>query len=77
MMLISIIRFWAYGWIEKFYIEPKFFFSFYGFDWIEPLGGFKKGKLANISNLTTFPSFFCTLFLLNFSLIFLYPFAFL
>lgn len=38
MMLISIIRFWAYGWIEKFYIEPKFFFSFYGFEWIHPLG---------------------------------------
>ncbi len=38
MMLISIIRFWAYGWIEKFYIEPKFFFSFYGFEWVQPLG---------------------------------------
>lgn len=40
MMFISIIRFWAYGWIEKFYIEPKFFFSFYGFEWIQPLGAF-------------------------------------
>ncbi|MDF1695450.1 MAG: HTTM domain-containing protein [Saprospiraceae bacterium] len=38
MMFISIIRFWAYGWIEKFYIEPKFFFSFYGFDWVHPIG---------------------------------------
>lgn len=38
MMLISIIRFWYYGWIEKFYIEPKFFFSFYGFEWIHPIG---------------------------------------
>jgi len=38
MMFISIIRFWAYGWIEKFYIEPKFFFSFYGFEWVQPLG---------------------------------------
>lgn len=40
MMFISIIRFWSYGWIEKFYIEPKFFFSFYGFEWIFPLGTF-------------------------------------
>lgn len=38
MMFISIIRFWSYGWIEKFYIEPKFFFSYYGFEWIKPLG---------------------------------------
>lgn len=40
MMFISIIRFWAYGWIEKFYIEPQFFFSFYGFEWIKPVGVF-------------------------------------
>ena len=38
MMCISIIRFWYYGWIEKFYIEPKFFFSYYGFEWIKPIG---------------------------------------
>ena len=40
MMFISIIRFWSYGWIEKFYIEPKFFFSFYGFEWIAPIGNY-------------------------------------
>jgi hypothetical protein len=39
-MFISIIRFWAYGWIEKFYIEPKFFFSFYGFEWVQPIGNY-------------------------------------
>ena len=39
MMLVSIIRFWAYGWIEKLYLEPKFHFSYYGFEWIKPLGG--------------------------------------
>ncbi len=38
MMFISIVRFWHYGWIEKFYIEPKFFFSYYGFEWVKPLG---------------------------------------
>lgn len=38
MMLISIIRFWANGWISKLYIEPKFFFSFYGFEWVKPFG---------------------------------------
>jgi len=38
MMFISIARFWAYGWIEKFYLEPKFFFSYYGFGWVKPFG---------------------------------------
>ena len=38
MMLWSIIRFWSYGWINTLYIEPKFAFSFYGFDWLPLLG---------------------------------------
>ncbi|WP_424962895.1 HTTM domain-containing protein [Ekhidna sp.] len=40
MMFISIIRFWANGWIEKLYIEPTFFFSYYGFEWIKPIGNY-------------------------------------
>ncbi len=40
MMLLSIIRFWANGWIEKLYILPKFHFSYYGFSWIKPLGNY-------------------------------------
>ncbi|MDO6597112.1 HTTM domain-containing protein [Oceanihabitans sp. 2_MG-2023] len=40
LMLISIIRFWSYGWIEKLYLEPKFHFSFYGFEWVKPIGNF-------------------------------------
>ena len=38
MMVLSIIRFWGYGWIDKLYIQPKFFFSYYGFEWVKPLG---------------------------------------
>jgi hypothetical protein len=37
IMLISTIRFMAKGWIHDFYIVPKFFFPFYGFEWIRPL----------------------------------------
>ena len=40
MMLISIIRFWSYGWIDKLYIQPKFFFSYYGFEWVKPIGNY-------------------------------------
>jgi len=38
LMFVSILRFWSYGWIEKFYIAPDFHFSFYGFSWVRPLG---------------------------------------
>lgn len=37
-MLISIIRFALNGWIQKLYIEPDFFFSYYGFEWVQPPG---------------------------------------
>ena len=38
MMLFSIIRFWAKGWIEKLYIDPVFHFKYYGFEWVTDLG---------------------------------------
>lgn len=38
MMFISVVRFWSYGWIEKLYIKPDFFFSYYGFEFVKPLG---------------------------------------
>ncbi len=40
MMLASIIRFWANGWIDKLYIQPKFFFTYYGFSWVQPIGNY-------------------------------------
>lgn len=40
MMFASILRFWWNGWIEKLYILPKLSFSYYGFEWVKPLGGF-------------------------------------
>ncbi|WP_342670962.1 HTTM domain-containing protein [Lewinella cohaerens] len=40
LMLISLIRFAALGWIEKLYLEPSFHFTFYGFGWVKPLGGY-------------------------------------
>ncbi|WP_405207688.1 HTTM domain-containing protein [Aquimarina sp. LLG6339-5] len=40
MMFISIIRFWSYGWIDKLYVQPTFFFSYYGFDFIKPIGSY-------------------------------------
>lgn len=40
MMLFSLIRFTSYGWIDKLYIQPKFHFTYFGFDWVKPLGNY-------------------------------------
>lgn len=40
MMLFGILRFWYNGWIEKLYLEPTFHFSYYGFEWIKPIGNY-------------------------------------
>ncbi len=40
MMVISIIRFWYHGWIEKLYIAPRWHFTYYGFEWVQPWGDF-------------------------------------
>lgn len=38
MMLLSILRFWYNGWIEKLYLTPTYHFSYFGFEWIKPIG---------------------------------------
>ena len=40
MMFFSIVRFWYHGWIEKLYLQPKFQFSYYGFEWVKPIGNY-------------------------------------
>jgi hypothetical protein len=34
----SMIRFWSKGWIYELYIKPKYFFHFYGFEFVKPFG---------------------------------------
>ncbi|ALJ00207.1 HTTM domain-containing protein [Rufibacter tibetensis] len=38
MMLGSILRFVAKGWVYELYVAPKVYFPFYGFEWVKPLG---------------------------------------
>ncbi|GAA4460430.1 HTTM domain-containing protein [Nemorincola caseinilytica] len=38
MLFGGVIRFWLRGWIEELYIRPHFYFHYYGFEWIKPLG---------------------------------------
>jgi hypothetical protein len=40
MLFLSTVRFWANGWIESLYIKPKYFFNFYGFEFVKPLGNY-------------------------------------
>ncbi|HET8861601.1 HTTM domain-containing protein [Marivirga sp.] len=74
MMLASIIRFWTNGWIDKQYIEPEFYFPYYGFEWIKSWGdpgmyllfalmGFAAIGIA----LGAFYRFSATLFFLSFT----------
>ncbi|MVM30824.1 HTTM domain-containing protein [Spirosoma sp. HMF4905] len=38
MLFGSIVRFWSNGWIVDLYITPHYFFPFYGFEFVKPLG---------------------------------------
>lgn len=37
LMCISTLRFMSNGWIDALYIQPKFHFTYLGFEWIRPL----------------------------------------
>lgn len=53
LMLGSIVRFWSYGWIDKLYIEPQWHFTYFGFEWVKPLGSYTYG-LFIICGLSAF-----------------------
>jgi vitamin K-dependent gamma-carboxylase len=36
-MSVSMLRFIAYGWIDAFFVTPRFHFKYWGFAWVEPL----------------------------------------
>jgi hypothetical protein len=38
LMFFSIARFWWRGWITAVYVEPRFHFTYMGFEWVQPLG---------------------------------------
>ncbi|MEZ4902808.1 MAG: HTTM domain-containing protein [Spirosomataceae bacterium] len=40
MLFGSIVRFWLKGWITTLYIQPRYFFPFYGFEFVKPLGNY-------------------------------------
>ncbi|GGF70655.1 HTTM domain-containing protein [Wenyingzhuangia marina] len=46
LMLGSLIRFVAMDWVAKFYILPKWHFTYYGFGWVKTLGIYTYGLFA-------------------------------
>ncbi|HTL06666.1 MAG TPA: HTTM domain-containing protein [Chitinophagaceae bacterium] len=38
LMFFSLLRFWWRGWISTVYIQPRFHFTYLGFEWVKPLG---------------------------------------
>ena len=36
MGALAALRFFTHGWIDKYYVEPHIFFSYWGFSWIRP-----------------------------------------
>lgn len=39
IMLWEVMRYFHYDWIERYYIDPTFFFTYFGFDWVQPWPG--------------------------------------
>ena len=46
LILASVVRFWAKGWIAELYLRPKFFFPYYGLEFVRPLGAYTYGLFA-------------------------------
>lgn len=38
-MLMAVLRFFAHGWIAEYFLQPRHFFSYYGFEWVRPWPG--------------------------------------
>lgn len=37
LLCVSTLRFLFNGWVERFFVTPHYFFSYSGFEWVEPL----------------------------------------
>jgi len=50
ILLLGTIRFVYNGWVETLYLQPRFFFNFFGFEWVQPFG--KMGMYALLAVIT-------------------------
>lgn len=78
IMLWEVFRYFSHGWVRRYYIEPKFYFSYFGFDWVKPWPGdgmyvhfLVLGALALCILLGLFYRVAAALFFLGFTYVFL------
>lgn len=38
LLLVGLVRFWLRGWIDELYVQPRYFFPYYGLEFVRPLG---------------------------------------
>ena len=75
MMFASTLRFILKGWVEELYINPTYFFTYYGFDWIKPLnenGMYAIFGLMLVSSIFILFGFLYRINILVFFLVFTY-----
>ena len=39
IMLWEVWRYFSHDWISRYWIDPSFYFTYYGFDWVKPWAG--------------------------------------
>ncbi|MBX9850272.1 MAG: HTTM domain-containing protein [Cytophagaceae bacterium] len=75
VMFFSIIRFILNGWVEELYILPKFYFPYYGFEWVQPLGEtgmYSVFGILGVSSLLVMLGLFYRVSITTFFIIFTY-----
>ena len=78
IMIWEVIRYFQYGWVNRYFIKPNFFFPYAGFEWVAPWSGndmyvhfFVMGVLAVFMFIGLLYRWSAFLFFLCFTFIFL------
>jgi len=78
IMVWEVYRYFAMGRIRRYYLEPQFFFSYFGFDWVKPWPGdgmyFHFAALGLLGIFVAFGLFYrvsAVLFFMGFTYVFL------
>ena len=53
MMFLSTLRFILNGWVYELYIQPSYFFTYLGFDWVKPFDLYGISLLFGLLLLST------------------------
>jgi hypothetical protein len=54
VMFAGMVRFMVKGWVYDLYVKPTFYFTYYGFEWVKPLGAIGMYALFTAVALSAF-----------------------